>query len=158
MFGGGDPFGGGGGGFNFQFNQGGGGGRGGRRGHHFDDEDERGPRATPLFENTDVIQLDLASIFKFYRRKEIWVMYFHKSNEQASIDLKDEYKTLAEKMYGIIKVGAIDCSVEEELCEEFSVYSTPAIKIFTEKLSDDGADYKGKKEWKAISASASAKM
>jgi hypothetical protein len=33
--------------------------------------------------------------------------------------LKDEYRLLAEKMYGIIKVGAIDCSEDEELCEEF---------------------------------------
>lgn len=32
------------------------------------------------------------------------------------------YKQLAEKLYGIIKVGAIDCLSEEELCEEFGVY------------------------------------
>lgn len=36
--------------------------------------------------------------------------------------MRDEYKQLAEKMYGIIKVGAIDCANDEELCEEFSVY------------------------------------
>jgi len=26
-------------------------------------------------------------------------------------------------MYGIMSVGAIDCREDEELCEEFSVYS-----------------------------------
>ena len=61
-------------------------------------------------------------------------------------------------MFGIIKVGAIDCHSEEELCEEFGVYETPKIKIFTENANDDGQDYKGKKEWKSISASAAAKM
>jgi hypothetical protein len=34
----------------------------------------------------------------------------------------EDYKKLAEKLYGIIKVGAIDCVSEEELCEEFGVY------------------------------------
>lgn len=33
-------------------------------------------------------------------------------------------------MYGIIKVGAIDCMNDEELCEEFGVYSTPSIIVF----------------------------
>ena len=38
-------------------------------------------------------------------------------------------------MYGIMSVGAIDCREDEELCEEFSVYSGGKgnqIKIFTE--------------------------
>ena len=48
-------------------------------------------------------------------------------------------------MYGIIKVGAIDCREEEELCEEYSVYDTPVIKIFTESEHDDGDVFNGKK-------------
>lgn len=61
-------------------------------------------------------------------------------------------------MFGILKVGAIDCGSEEELCEEFGVFGGPVIKIFTEKLSDDGVTYTGKKQWKSISAAASQKM
>lgn len=61
-------------------------------------------------------------------------------------------------MFGIIKVGAIDCHAEEELCEEFSVYDAPVFKIFTESLSDDGIIFTGKKEWKSISAAASKLM
>jgi hypothetical protein len=59
---------------------------------------------------------------------------------QESQDLKDEYITLAEKMFGIIKVGAINCHAEEELCEEFSVFDkeNPNVLIFTESVSDDG--------------------
>ena len=72
--------------------------------------------------------------------------------------MKDEYKALSEKMFGIISVGAIDCHEEEELCEEFGVYDTPTIKIFTEKAEDDGEVFRGKKEWKAISNAAAVKM
>jgi len=61
-------------------------------------------------------------------------------------------------MFGIIKVGAIDCRSEEELCEEFSVYDTPTIKIFTENAHDDGEKFNGKKEWKSISNAAAKKM
>lgn len=61
-------------------------------------------------------------------------------------------------MFGILKVGAIDCHEEEELCEEFSVYNHPEIKIFTENIHDDGETFKGKKIWKSISNAAAGKM
>jgi hypothetical protein len=72
-----------------------------------------------IFENTDVIKLNLGSVFQFYRRSEIWAILFYDLTKEESRALKDEYTTLASKMYGIIKVGAIDCHEEEELCEEF---------------------------------------
>lgn len=68
---------------------------------------------------------------------------------------------MAEKMFGIIKVGAIDCKEDEELCEEFAVYdaaSEPVVKIFTEDANDDGSEFKGKKTWKTISTAAASKM
>lgn len=54
-------------------------------------------------------------------------------------------------MFGIIKVGAIDCRDEEELCEEFAVYDNPVIKVFTEDANDDGDTFRGKKNWQSIS-------
>lgn len=54
-------------------------------------------------------------------------------------------------MYGIIKVGAIDCNEDEELCEEFSIYSVPTIMTFTENYSDEGEIYRGNMDWKSIS-------
>jgi hypothetical protein len=64
--------------------------------------------------------------------------------------LKDEYRLLAEKMYGIIKVGAVECEDDEEVCEEFSTYSVPTILVYQESYSDDGERYQGKMEWKSI--------
>ena len=61
-------------------------------------------------------------------------------------------------MFGIIKVGSMDCHEEEELCEEFGIHGPPKIKIFTENSNDDGQVYNGKHEWKAISAQAASKM
>ena len=51
---------------------------------------------------------------------------------------------MAEKMYGIIKVGSINCLTEEELCEEFGVYEVPQIMIFSESIKEDGERYTGK--------------
>ena len=142
-----------GGGFRFQTNFGGPGGGGGRQGFQ-----QREPQHPPLFENSDVIELNLGSVFQFYRRQEIWIILFYDVSKKESQDLKQEYITLSEKMFGILKVGAIDCKEEEELCEEFQVYETPTIKTFTENANDDGEIFRGKKEWKAISGVASNKM
>lgn len=62
-------------------------------------------------------------------------MYFFNPKIKKCQDFKDEYIKVAEKMYGIIKVGAIDCTKEEELCEEFGVFDIPQLMIFTESYS-----------------------
>lgn len=136
---------------------------GGGGGGHFHDPfgHHRGHREEhfePLFENSDVIELNLQTVFKFYRRQEIWTILFYDISKEDSREVKDEYKKLAEKMFGILKVGAINCKDEEELCEEFGVYNYPEIRTFTESGSDDGETFKGKKMWKSISNAAAAKM
>lgn len=88
--------------------------------------------------------MNLGSVFQFYRRQEIWTILFYDVSKAESRELKDEYNELASKMFGIIKVGAIDCHEEEELCEEFQVYDTPQVKIFTENAQDDGVRHTGK--------------
>ena len=111
-----------------------------------------------LFDNCDVIKLNLNDIFQFYRRREIWVILYYKWNDQESKNLKDEYRLLAEKMYGVLKVGAVDCQDDEELCEEFAVYSVPTIMVFQESYSDDGERCTGNIEWRSIANFATKKM
>lgn len=111
-----------------------------------------------MFENTDVIQIDLSTVSKFYRRSDIWVVYFFNPKIKKCQDFKTEFVTLAEKFYGIISVAAIDCLIEEELCEEFGVFDIPQIMIFSEKLSDDGERYTDKYEWQTIGNAAAKKM
>lgn len=63
-------------------------------------------------------------------------------------------------MYGIIKVGAIDCSSEEELCEEFGIFASqlPQLLLFTEAYSDTGERFEGKKDWNSMATFATRKM
>jgi thioredoxin-like negative regulator of GroEL len=80
----------------------------------------------------DVFKIDLNSISYFYRRREIWIVYFYNPKLDACQQFKDQYITASEKLYGIIKVAGINCLQEEELCEEFMVFDVPQILLFTE--------------------------
>lgn len=134
-----------GGGSRFQFNMGGGG-------------QQRQEVIPDLFENTDVYMLDLSSIFQFYRRQEIWLLYFFDARKDECKQFKDEYVKLAEKLYGIVKVGAVDCVKEEELCEEFGAYDIPQLLVFNEELGDEGERYRGKLDVQSMATAATKKM
>lgn len=86
---------------------------------------------------------------QFYRRQEIWIIYFHNPKEEDCKKFKDEYELISSKLYGMIKVAAIDCLHEEELCEEFSVYGDNRVLIFSEK-DDDGDKFEGEMNANAI--------
>lgn len=111
-----------------------------------------------LFENTDVFKLNLGTIGSFYRRSEIWIVYFYNPKLEACKQFKDEYVKLSEKLYGIIKVAGLNCLDEEELCEEFGAYDVPQILIFTENTKDDGERYSGKNDMNGIANAAARKM
>lgn len=49
------------------------------------------PQAQDLFGGTDVLQLNLETIHSFYRRNQVWVVLFYKSNQQESVNVKNEY-------------------------------------------------------------------
>lgn len=55
-------------------------------------------------------------------------------------------------------MAAIDCLEDEELCEEFTVYSTPKILVFQESYSDDGAAFTGKIDHKSLLSFSTSKM
>ena len=111
-----------------------------------------------LFENSDVHSLDLSKVFQFYRRQEIWIVYFFNPKLEECKKFKEDYVKIAERLYGVIKVGAIDCLQEEELCEEFSVYSVPQILIFSENFQDDGEKFEGEMTQAKIMNAAAKKM
>lgn len=128
----------------------GGGGRGhfrqGGFGHRQQEEEEE---EKDLFPNTDVINLSMDSISKLYRRREIWFVLFYKGNDKNLKDMIELWKTLAEKVYGIFKVAAINCKKDEEICEEFDVRSTPLIVYFPENSQSEEV-YRGIKKWEDI--------
>lgn len=138
--------GGGGGGSHFRFNR-----RGGSR--RMQEEE----REINFFENTDVLELTINSLTKILNRKENWFILFYKSKDAGIKELTEMWKTLAEKTYGIFKIASCNCKEEEELCEEFSIYSTSEIVFFPE-TGDDEEKYKGLKQWEKIFQFGSTRM
>jgi len=57
----------------------------------------------------DVFKIDLGNIGSFYRRQEIWIIYFYNPKLEECKKFKDEYIRASEKLYGIIKVAGINC-------------------------------------------------
>ena len=100
----------------------------------------------------------MGSIGAFYRRSEIWIVYFFNPKLPECQQFADQYKKMAEKLYGIVKIASLNCHFEQELCEEFAVYDPPQILIFTENFKDDGEKYVGAMDWNQIANAAARKM
>lgn len=52
---------------------------------------EEGEVREDIFQGTDVFQINLDTIHSFYRRNQVWVILFYKSNQQESKNVKDQY-------------------------------------------------------------------
>jgi hypothetical protein len=48
-------------------------------------------RIEDFFTGTDVKQMDFNSMDDFFRRQQVWVMLFYRSNQQESKNIKDEF-------------------------------------------------------------------
>lgn len=130
----------------------GGGGRarggGGRRRQRMEFQEEE-EKEVNHFENTDVLKLTISSLSKILSRNQIWFILCYKDKDKNLKETVEMWKTLADKTYGIFKVGYVNCKSEEELCEEFSVRETPSILYFPE-AGDQEEIYKGIKTWEKI--------
>ena len=111
-----------------------------------------------MFDNTDVITLDLKSAFRFYRRQEVWILLFFAPDNDGIDNFKPEYAELQDKLQGIISVAAVDCKAEEEVCEEFRVEQYPTLMIYTDNYGEQGWRYTGKLKQGPIANAASKKM
>ena len=99
-----------------------------------------------MFENTDVYVLEMSGLSRFFRREEVWLIYFYKSDGEGKKH-KKLIVELAEKYAGIFRVAAIDCEDEDALCEdEFEVRRYPSVVIYAARLSAEPFKYKGKWE------------
>jgi curved DNA-binding protein CbpA len=131
---------------------------GGGGGHHhggFHQQEEEEEK--DLFPNTDVITLTMNTISKLYRRREIWFVLFYKPNNSDLEKNIELLKNLAEKTYGIFKIGAISCKRDEEICEEFNINKTPLILYFPEGTGSEEV-YTGKKTFEDIFKFGSSRM
>lgn len=139
-----------------------GGGAGGGQRFHFHSNGggrrmEREEEEVNHFANSDVLNLTISSLSKIYNRNMNWFVLCFKNSNKNIKEVVEMWKVLAEKTYGIFKIGSIDCDKEEELCEEFSVRDTPSILFFHE-AEDEHEIYKGEKKWEKIFQFGSNKM
>eukprot|EP00359_Climacostomum_virens_P009695 CAMPEP_0204916780 /NCGR_PEP_ID=MMETSP1397-20131031/14513_1 /ASSEMBLY_ACC=CAM_ASM_000891 /TAXON_ID=49980 /ORGANISM="Climacostomum Climacostomum virens, Strain Stock W-24" /LENGTH=487 /DNA_ID=CAMNT_0052089415 /DNA_START=173 /DNA_END=1633 /DNA_ORIENTATION=+ len=131
--------------FHFNFNQGGGSG-----GDQFFHHQQQKPQYESLYKNTDVIELSFSSLNTLFRRTQIWMVNFYHPGCKHCVEMKDEWASLADKMYGIFKVAAVRCDEEEELCEEYGVTSYPTIIYFPENTAQTHQVYTGKKTYQDL--------
>ena len=70
----------------------------------------------------------------------------------------DDYIMAAEILEGVVKVAAIDCTLENELCESFEIWTMPQLLIFSPAADDKGDKFLGPFDHKSVIAAASEKM
>ena len=116
-------------------------------GMHF--QNQEGPERN-FFENTDVLTLKMDNISKLLSRRKIWFVYFFKSNNENFENMKNNIKEIANQCYGIFNFGAVNCKDDEEICEEYSVYSTPKLLFFPESANESEEEYKGNLDFQSI--------
>jgi hypothetical protein len=150
FFGQGGPFGGGGG---FGGQQGFGGFNFGPGGPNAQQQKQQKPKPKEAFEDSKVTQLNLKSVFKLYKRQEIWVVLAYNSKEGKLSDKQiKEFNALADE--GVFSVAAVNCKTQPELCEElgFDVKASkhrqsqgklPLILIYGPNKNDSAEIYKG---------------
>ena len=124
---------------NFFFRQGGGG---------FQQNFQQGPEQN-FFENTDVLHLKMENLSKLLSRRKVWFVYFFKSKDEDFKETKQKIIDIAAQTYGIFNFGAVNCKDDEEICEDYQVYSTPKLIYFPDSGNDE-EEYKGKIDFQSI--------
>ena len=119
-----------------------------RRGGGFQQNFEEGPEKN-FFENTDVLLLKMENLSKLLSRRKIWFVYFFKSKNPGFEEMKNKINDIASQSYGIFNFGAVNCKEDEEICEDYSVFSTPKIFYFPDSGNDE-EEYKGKVDFQSI--------
>jgi len=150
-------FGGGGGRRNFHFNMGGG---GGHQQHHHHHQQHHQEEPEDFWVQSDVIKLSMDNLASFYRRNEVWLILFYKSHDRASQGYKDAWREVAEKLYGIIKVAAVDCreDADEAVCEDFMVYDIPKVLVFPANSRAEPLTFNGQIQYGPIASFAVGQM
>lgn len=135
-----------GGGFRFNFNQG---------RHHQEHHEEKTPS---FFAQTDVFELDFEGLNSLFRRNEVWMVLFYSPRTNLAKEMKETWVELADKLYGMVKVAAVNCHEEEELCEEYGAQRHLTIVYFPQNTAKTHQAYTGPRTYKDLSDFAVSKM
>lgn len=98
----------------------------------FHEEGEPGPKED-IYDDTSVVQLN-NDVWKAYinDRDEPWVVEFYKPNDDDSVEVKPEYIKFADTFKDFLKVAAVNCRQQRDICSGASISNFPAVRWFAE--------------------------
>ena len=111
-----------------------------------------------LYTGTDVIELEMDNISRLFRRELIWIVNFYHPTCSHCVDYKPEFISIAQKLAGIVTLAAINCSSNEELCEEYDIKSYPTLMYFPENTAAEPSIYTGNRDYNSLSDYAVSRM
>jgi protein disulfide-isomerase A6 len=101
-----------------------------------------------------VIQLNQLNFqSKVLKSPDVWMVEFFAPWCGHCKNLAPTYKKLAEKMQGIVRIGAVDCDENQSICGQQGVKGFPTIKIFLgDKTGSQkkSTDYQGARSLKPM--------
>lgn len=123
--------GGGGGAAGFGGGFGGPGGFGGHQEFQFDGMDGFGHAQQPgrpqqLYGKDSAVRSLSAKKFPDKAAKNEWLVEFYSPQDQASVEFRDHYESIARDLSGKVKVGAVNCDKHAALCKSARVKSYPS--------------------------------
>jgi hypothetical protein len=99
----------------------------------FEEEGEEGPEEN-LYDDNDVIELTGETWNSFVmQRDEPWLVQFYKPNNDDCVEIRGEYQQVGQTFKDFLKVGAVNCRQQAEVCHKASVSDFPGVRWFPEE-------------------------
>eukprot|EP00826_Nyctotherus_ovalis_P009275 TRINITY_DN12441_c0_g3_i1.p1 TRINITY_DN12441_c0_g3~~TRINITY_DN12441_c0_g3_i1.p1 ORF type:complete len:330 (-),score=86.72 TRINITY_DN12441_c0_g3_i1:44-1033(-) len=71
----------------------------------------------------------------------------YKPQDKEHVQIAEQLVKLTKQAEGVFHVGSLNCVEQEELCEDFAVYDTPKLLLYTQNSNEEPIAYR--KEYKA---------
>lgn len=110
----------------------------------FHEEGEPGPKEDIYGGDTSVTELN-GDVWKAYinERDEPWVVMFYKPNDDDSVEVKPEFLKFGDTFKDFLKVAAVNCRQQRDICSGASINNFPAVRWFTENKTDAPEVFEG---------------
>jgi thiol-disulfide isomerase/thioredoxin len=74
---------------------------------------------------------NLRPVTRAARGDDVWLIHFFTSSSHGCKQVASRMQELSSQLQGIIRVGAVDCDAEQELCERQAVRQFPLVKLLS---------------------------
>lgn len=116
----------------------------------FFEEGEPGPQEN-LYDDTDIVELEgdnWNSIIN--NRDEPWLVQFYKPNNDDCVALQEDYKQIGNTFKDFLKMGAVNCRKQRDLCRQASVNEFPGLRWFPEDNKKEPLVFEGEANAKLL--------